>query len=308
MNRPIVTLTLNPALDLSSKVDVVAPMHKLRCESPVAEPGGGGINVSRVCQRLGAPTVAIAAVAGSIGQRFGRLLEDESIPFVPLLTDGETRESVTINETSTGQQYRFVFPGPAIGQREVAQAGRLMADIGAESSVAVISGSMPDLPAGSIPDLVSALPNAQVVVDTSGPALVDSLGSSAALVKPSARELAGVIGRTLGDERAIAIAANEILAESSVGALLVSIGSGGAFLCTRDDVIRFRAPSVQVRSAVGAGDSLVAGIAVGLSRDQPLADAVALGIAAGSAAVMSEGTQLCRPDDVEALLPLVESR
>ena len=308
MNGPIVTLTLNPALDLSSKVDVVAPIYKLRCDAPVVEPGGGGINVSRVCQRLGARTVAIAAVAGSIGQRFGRLLQEESIPFVPLLTEGETRESVTINEMSTGQQYRFVFPGPAIGQREVARAGRLMADVGADSSVAVISGSMPDLPSGSVADLVASLPNAHVIVDTSGPALDGALESSAAIVKPSARELAGVVGRALSDERAIEIAAKEVLTDSAVGALLVSIGSGGAFLCTRDGVLRFRAPSVQVRSAVGAGDSLVAGIAVGLSRGQPLADAVALGIACGSAAVMSEGTQLCSPVDVDALLPLVESR
>jgi 6-phosphofructokinase 2 len=138
--------------------------------------------------------------------------------------------------------------------------------------------------------------------------LVDALRSTAALVKPSARELAGVIGRTLGDERAIEAAAKEVLADSAVGALLVSIGSGGAFLCTRDAVRRFRAPSVQVRSAVGAGDSLVAGIAVGLSRGQSLADAAALGIACGSAAVMSEGTELCSLGDVEALLPLVESR
>ncbi len=244
---PIVTLTLNPALDISSSVEVVAPMDKLRCAAPTTEPGGGGINVSRVCQRLGADTVAIAAVGGAGGDRFGRLLADEMIPFVALPIDGETRDSFTVIETSTGQQYRFVFPGPEIDADQLVRAGQLMAEVATNSPVAVMSGSMPKFPAGSIQQLIGMLGETKVIIDTSGAALVDALGSSAAVVKPSARELASVVGRHLGDERAIEAAAREILAESQVGALLVSIGAGGAFLCTADDVVRFRAPSVQVR-------------------------------------------------------------
>ncbi len=308
MSGPIVTLTLNPALDISSSVDVVAPMHKLRCAEPTAEPGGGGVNVSRVCRRLGEETVAIAAVAGAVGERFSRLLAAELIPLVSLPMEGETRESFTVNEISTGQQYRFVFPGPLADAAHVAQAGQLMAEVAIDSPVAVISGSMPDLPHGAVQDLVKKLGDTDVIIDTSGSALIDALASSAAVVKPSARELASVVGRTLGDERAIQAAATEVLETSPVRALLVSIGSGGAFLCTADEVVRFRAPSVQVRSAVGAGDSLVAGIAVGLRRGESLVDAVAFGIACGSAAVMSDGTELCALEDVEELIPLVEIR
>ncbi len=308
MSGPIVTLTLNPALDISSSVEFVAPMHKLRCAAPSTEPGGGGINVSRVCQRLGEDTVAIAAVGGAVGDRFGRLLASELIPFIALPIEGETRESFTVNETTTGQQYRFVFPGPATDEVHFAQAGQLMAEVAIDSPVAVMSGSMPELPKGSIDQLVRLLGETKLIIDTSGSALLDALGSSAAMVKPSARELAAVVGRNLGDERAIEAAAREVLANSPVGALLVSIGAGGAFLCTEDAVVRFRAPSVQVRSAVGAGDSLVAGIAVGLRRGDSLVDSVALGIACGSATVMSQGTELCSLGDIEDLIPLVEVR
>ena len=159
-----------------------------------------------------------------------------------------------------------------------------------------------------IDDFVRRLGSTKLIIDTSGSALVDAIGSSAAIVKPSARELAAVVGRTLGDERAIEAAAREVVADSPVGALLVSIGAGGAFLCSEDGVVRFRAPSVQVRSAVGAGDSLVAGIAVGLRRGDSLTDAVVLGIACGSATVMSHGTELCSVADIEDLVPLVEVR
>jgi len=171
----------------------------------------------------------------------------------------------------------------------------------------VFSGSLPPgLAAEALVALVGSVIAAPVIVDTSGPALQHALGTAATVIKPSARELAAVVGRQLLTETDVLTAAEEVLDSSSVGALLVSIGAGGAFLLRSDEpTVRLRPPTVQVASAVGAGDSMVGGLATGLCQGQDLLSAAKLGIAAGSAAVMTPGSGLCTASVVEELLPLV---
>ncbi len=307
---PIVTLTLNPALDVSLTTDIVVPTHKLRTGPPRYQPGGGGINVSRVCRRLGERTVAVLPFGGPAGGRMAELLPDEldatDVRTIPIA--GDTRQSISIMASSTGDQYRFVLPGPTLNHSEVDLCldAVVAAALQAGSRCVVVSGSLPD---GVAPDifarLVGLLPGVSVIIDTSGPALAAALQSGARLIKPSARELATAVGRRLLTEFDIIEAAGQVKAESSVDILVVSIGPGGAVIVTDRATTRLRAPTVQVRSAVGAGDSMVAGIAVGLHRDLDLRDAVALGVAAGTAAVLTDGTDLCRPEDVDRLLDLI---
>lgn len=300
---PIVTLTLNPALDVSTSVPVVSPSHKLRCARPVREPGGGGINVTRVCRRLGEPSVAVMPIGGPAGQRVATLLAAEGIAAETISIGGETRESISISEETTGHQYRFVLPGPALTPEEVEACLRATIDAAIGARCLVVSGSMPDGVEPSImADLVAAVGDTKVLVDTSGPALAAALDSGAHLVKPSARELAQVVGRTLDTEADVTEAAIEVHRSSRAEVLVASIGAGGAIVVDGAGVHRLRAPSVQVRSTVGAGDSMVAGIAVGIQRGLSADRATALGVAAGTATVLTDGTGLCRPEDVERLL------
>ncbi len=304
---PIVTLTLNPALDISSSVPVVTPSDKLRCGPPTAEPGGGGINVTRVCRRLGEPSVAVLPAGGHTGTRVTQLLGTEGIDASVVPIAGETRQSISIWEETTDQQYRFVLPGAALDRQEVSACLATVTAVAANARCVVVSGSMPSgVPPDLIEQLVAMLPNQLVLVDTSGEALSRAITSSGAhLVKPSARELANAVGRTLDDEADIEAAATEVYESGSVAVLVASIGAGGALLVDERGVRRFRAPTVRVRSAVGAGDSMVAGIAVGLQRGLDADQAVALGVAAGTAAVLTDGTALCRANDVERLLGAV---
>ncbi len=307
MKPSIVTLTLNPALDVSSSAPVVAPTHKLRCTQPHEEPGGGGINVARVSRRLGESTVAIIPLGGAVGGRVDQLLTAEGFPSVVIPIEGQTRQSITVTQSNNGDQYRFVFPGPVLSDQEIKQCRDEAIKAGADAKCVVISGSMPGGVEGYIiDDLIAALPHAKIIVDTSGPSLQRALSSGAYLVKPSASELATAAGRQLDTEADIRDAALELVTDSRLQALAVSIGPGGVIVAAADGTItRLRAPTVKVKSAVGAGDSMVAGIAVGLARGLSLTDACILGTASGTAAVLSDGTQLCDPDDVERLLPLV---
>lgn len=307
---PIITLTLNPALDVSLSTDVVVPTHKLRTGPPVHQPGGGGINVSRVCRRLGEPTIAVLPLGGYTGARVADLLADEldAGDVRTIAIQGETRESISIVSNTSGEQYRFVLPGPPLSNAELdlCLAAVAAASLAGGSHCVAVSGSVPDgVDLDIFARLVRLIPDTAVIVDTSGPALAAALQSGAHLVKPSARELAAVVGRELLTEADILDGAREVMSESDVEVIVVSIGPGGAVVLTDDDTIRLRAPTVRVRSAVGAGDSMVAGIAAGLNRRFDLAQAVALGVAAGTATVLTDGTDLCDPADVERLLALI---
>jgi 6-phosphofructokinase 2 len=190
---------------------------------------------------------------------------------------------------------------------ELDKCGDAVVDAAEGARCVVISGSMPrDADPKVISQLVERLPDATVIIDTSGPALAEAMTSGAHLVKPSARELSSLVGRPLDTEQDIVEAAVELMGRSNVEVLVASIGAGGAVAVTADETsTRFRAPTVKVRSAVGAGDSMVAGMAVGIQRGLSTTKAVALGVAAGTAACLTDGTELCTPHDVERLLPSV---
>ncbi len=306
----IVTLTLNPALDLTTSVDVVSHTHKLRCGPVSVEAGGGGVNVARVADRLGETALSIQPTGGANGARLARQLDREMVDHTDVVFEGETRDSFTVNELSTGNQFRFVVPGEPLDQATLDRCRDVVLAACVDATCLVISGSMPvGVSNGYLNELITAANerDVEVVVDTSGPALIEAIMSPSRVVKPSAREFCAAIGRELITESEIRSGLTDLMSRARCGAIVVSIGAGGAMLLDRDEgFVRFRAPSVRVASAVGAGDSMVAGMTVGLARGDTIADAVHLGIAAGTAAVLTHGSELCRTDDVEAMHALVE--
>ena len=307
MNPSIVTLTFSPALDVATSVPVVMPSSKLRCEVPRTEPGGGGINVARVAQRLGVDAVAVAPLSGDQGRQVIDELTAAGVGVEAIETGQPIRQSFSVTEDSTGRQFRFVMPPPQLEQDVVDHCITATCRLGKDAGCVVVSGSI-DLPdvVGALQTIVKAVAPTPVIIDTSGAALRAALNSGARLVKPSARELSGVVGRPLDTEVDVIEAAVATAENSDIGGVLVSIGSGGAVLARAGETpVRFRAPTVQVRSTIGAGDSLVAGIATALCRGALLNDAICLGIASGSATVLTDGTELCDAEVVAELLPLV---
>ncbi len=300
---PIVTLTVNPVIDKSSSVDRVVAEIKLRCSEPTFEPGGGGINVARAIHTLGGRARAIWTRGGWTGQLLHELLAAEHIEQVEVPIQGMVRENLIIFEESTTLQYRFGMPGPHLSEAESQRCLQIIEQLDPPPSYLVASGS---LPPGTADDfyfrVVQRLPkDCRVIVDTCGAALVRAIEAGVYLIKPNLRELGQLAGEHLQDDAHIERAARELIHRGHVEVVVVSLGSGGAMLVTADDAQHIRSPTVPIRSKVGAGDSMVAGIVVRLAHGDPIDRAVRYGVAAGAAAVMTPGTALCRREDVERL-------
>jgi 6-phosphofructokinase 2 len=300
----VVTLTVNPAIDIAASVERVVPLHKLRCTAVRRDPGGGGINVARVVRRLGVDAVAIYPAGGPIGELLRHLVENEHVRSTVVPISEETREDFTVTESASSQQYRFVLPGATMAEREWGGClDALTATAGAPTFI-VGSGS---LPPGVPEDFYARVARiakdkaARMVLDTAGRPLAAALQHGVYLVKPNLRELQELVQRPISHAADWVKAARTLVENGSAEIVALTLGHQGALLVTADEAVRARAPDVRPVSAVGAGDSFLGGMVWGLASGHSLVDAFRYGVAAGSAAVLNPGTELGRPSDVMRL-------
>ncbi len=299
----IVTLCMNPALDITTSTESVRPTDKLRCAAARYDPGGGGINVAHVADVLGARSAAVFPAGGPAGELVNNLLVAEGLAVHRIPIGGATRESVTVNELSTERQYRFVLPGPELTVAEQTECLLQLRRAAAHASIVVASGSLPPgVPEDFYQQVanVCADINTMFLLDTSGAGL-RNVTAGVFLLKPSLRELRECVERELTTEAEQVGAAREHIDRGAAECVLVSLGAHGALLVTRDRAQRFAPVRVPPGSGVGAGDAMVAGVAVGLTRGWPLTEAVRLGIAAGAATLLTPGTAPCTREDTERL-------
>lgn len=300
----IVTLTVNPAIDVNTEVDRVVPDAKLRCRNVRYEPGGGGINVSRAIRRLGGESLAVYAAGGSTGDFIETLLSQEGIEGLKVRVEDWTRQNLMANELSSRHQYRFVMPGPKLKPAEWQRCLDELASLPNSPDYLVASGS---LPPGAPEDFYARLARwaresgIRMVLDTKGEALRLAAEEGVYLLKPNMRELAHLAARDLLDDSDVDAAAAEHVKKGKCESLLLSLGKAGAIFYTRDHSFYIPSPTVPIRSTVGAGDSMVAGVVLSLTRGESVEEAARFGVAAGAAAAMTPGTELCRRKDAERL-------
>jgi 6-phosphofructokinase 2 len=305
----IITVTFNPALDKSTSVKELVAERKLSCSAPVYEPGGGGINVARAIRKLGGDAVAYYLAGGDAGNRINALLADELVETVVTKISGFTRENLLVFDNSRYMQYLFDMPGPVIMEKEYDALLKSIEDA-QDIRFIVASGS---LPAGIPPDIFARLAliakrkQARLVVDTSGEPLKHALKNGVYLIKPNLKELAFLTGAGELTDEQVPAAAKAIIKQGGCEAVVVSQGALGATLVTGTEVLKITPPQLDVKSTVGAGDSLVAGIIISLAGNQSLAEAVQYGVACGSAATLNAGTELCRKADAERLFRVIKN-
>ncbi len=304
-----VTLTPNPAIDISTAVDEVLPIRKLRCEAARRDPGGGGINVARVVRRLGGEVSAIYPAGGNSGGLLRRLVEREGVRSLAISVAEETREDFTVLEASSGKQYRFVLPGAELSESEWKACLTGLEDMQDMPAYVVGSGSLPP----GVPEdfyarvaQIAKSRGSRAVVDTSGKALSKVMDEGVFLIKPNLRELQELLNARLPHRSARVSACRKLIDRGSAENIVLSLGADGAILVTPEEAYSARSPELEVVSSVGAGDSFLGGMIWRLAGGGDVADAFRYGVAAGSAAVLNAGTELCHSEDAVRLYDKIQ--
>ena len=299
----IATLTMNPTIDVSYDVDRIAPTQKLRSHGESYDPGGGGINVARVFVRLGGNAECHYLSGGATGVALDGLLDLHQLVRRPVRIAGATRVACNVYERASGQEYRFIPPGPTVTEEEWRTCLQQLANVTCDYIVA--SGA---LPPGVPPDFYGKVAQAaddrgvKFVLDTSGSALGGGLsGACVHLIKPNEQELEQLAGRPLVTDADIAAAAMDIVERGQAKLVAVTLGSRGGLLASAEGTQFLQAIPVKAASAVGAGDSFLAAMVHALATGREVREAFRYGMAAGSAAVLTSGTGLCRVEDIERL-------
>ncbi len=306
----IITLTLNPAIDKTTYTAKVVPEKKLSCTHPVYHPGGGGINVSRALAHLGCHSTPVYLAGGNTGIHFQQLLAQEFIGSIAIPIEGNTRTNLTVVEETSGLQFRFGMVSPPIKESEWQFCLQIL-EQQIDFDYIIASGSIPpEVPMdffGRVASIAKAK-NARLIIDTSGEALEHAIKVGVFLIKPNLTELSALYGKEELTFDKTKEAAQSIIAGGACNAMVISLGPNGALLVTEDEYIHIPSPHVNVKSTVGAGDSMVAGIVYGLSKNWNWKDTLSYGVACGAAATLNEGTQLCKKEDVERLFAEIKSR
>ena len=297
----IVTITSNPSVDVSFSVERLVDTTKLRCSQPRKDAGGGGINVARVLQRLGSECLAIHLAGGQTAAALNALLDAEQVPYKCISIANETRENITVFETSTCREFRFIMPGPDVKESEWCGCLQYLDALDPQPRYLVASGS---LPPGIPHDFYARIArwaqtnNVRMVLDASGDALAAALEVGVFLVKPSLDELRELTGMPLTDASDWSDAAWRLVRHRQARNVALTLGARGALLATEDRVVGLPAVAVHVVSAVGGGDSFLAAMVWALDHDAHPEEALRYAIAAGCAAVLRPGTALCDPADL----------
>lgn len=305
----IITVTFNPAIDKSTAVPALIPEKKLKCTNPVYEPGGGGINVARAIKKLGGTATAVYMAGGYTGKAFTQLVNKEGIHTIVTEIKENTRENLIVLETSTNQQYRFGMPGPFVLEQEWQQCLAQIEKI-KEADFIVVSGALPQgVPVTVYKNIASIAQskNAKLIVDSSGEALKEAVQAGVYLIKPNLGELASLVGKEELDIERVDVSAKEVIEKENCEVVVVSMGAAGAMLVTKDIAMHIMPPAVKIKSTVGAGDSMVAGIVLSLAQNKSITEAARYGVACGTAATMNPGTKLCRKEDALHLFNLIQA-
>ena len=247
--------------------------------------------------------LALIATGGVTGRLVEELLDEAGVSWRSLPIMGRTRVSLNVYDRQTGLEYRFVPEGPFIAADELGRFRNLLLDIKTEWLIA--SGSLPpgvpaDFYAG-IAELATRR-GQKFVLDTSGDALRSAVGHGIHLLKLSLSEFQFLVGKEISDPIEQEQEARALAQSGAARLIAVSMGAAGAILATETSVFRHPGLKVKAESAVGAGDSFLAALVTALARQMALNDALAFGVAAGTASILRRGTAVVNRHEVDQLM------
>jgi 1-phosphofructokinase len=277
MSLDAVTVTLNPALDLTVAIDRLQPGQVHRARSAHAIAGGKGINVAACLADAGIATAALGVLGAGNAQPFETLFAARGIDDRCLRVPGDTRTNLKLVAADSGATTDINLPGLPLGAPELHAVGARLAALLRPGLPVVLSGSLP----GGLADdswralqTQAAAAGARVLLDTSGAPLREALAAPRAqlpyAIKPNRHELEDWAGAPLRDTADLLSATRALLARG-IALAVVSLGSDGALFVRGDQALLARPPQLTGGSSVGAGDAMVAGLVAALLAGADLA-------------------------------------
>lgn len=304
----IYTVTLNPALDKTVEIPSLTVDSVNRITAMRTDPGGKGINVSKVIDKLGRKSIAAGILGGDTGMAIQSALKAMGLETNFQFVEGETRTNLKVIDPVNHTNTDINEPGVTVSEEILNSLLTALTARLEEGDIVVLSGSLPKgSPVNTYYTWVKACKEAgaKVILDADGELLEEGIKASPYLIKPNNHELSGLLGRTLETPKELEKAARELMEKHGIAKIVVSMGGDGALYVTEKETVYAEGLKVPVGSTVGAGDSVVAALAVSEEADMNLEDTVRLSTATGAANVMCSGTQAAEYDVIEGLIPRV---
>ena len=299
----IITVTLNPAIDKTIEIDEFKIGNVNRIASTRVDVGGKGINVSKVIKELQNKSLALGFLGGSSGNQIKKYLDDSNIKNDFLSINGETRTNLKIYDKVNNTHTDINENGPSVTLSDITNIKEKIMEYCDEKSLVVLSGSVPTGANSCIyGELVRDIKEkgGKVILDADGDMLMQGMKSGPYLVKPNIDELEKAFGISIDSENKIIETSKKIL-EYGVKHVVISLGGEGSMFISRDKIAKVAGLKVEVKSTVGAGDSMVAAMAVAIENNYDFEETIKLACATSTANVMTEGTQTGKFEDIEKL-------
>lgn len=300
----IYTVTLNPALDRTVVLPELNKDDANRIKKEFRFAGGKGIDVSRVLKELGAVSIAKGFIGGYTGLEIeGRLLNEGVVCSFTKISE-ETRTNIIIVEENNEHQTTINAKGPEITPMELGLFYNNLKDLEPKPSFAVISGSIPNgINSNFYFQLINLFKeqNTFVVLDADGDAMKSGIKAQPNMIKPNKHEIERLIKRKITSEKELVNESRNLLKRYNIEIIMISAGEEGLYLINKENVLKAEVPKVEVNSAVGAGDSSVAGFLFKFQKNKDLTECLRSAAAAGTACVLTPGTELVKLIDYERI-------
>lgn len=299
----ILTVTLNPSIDRRYFVEDFKQDMVFRAKEVQYTPGGKGLNVSRVIRIFKEPVIATGFLGGLSGQFIEEKLEELEIESQFMDIGNNTRSCIAIL-SNNGSQTEVLEPGPEISKNELDSFYKTYSELMDKCKVVCASGSIPrNTPKEVYKELIKIAKdkNKKFILDTSGEALKEGIKGSPYMIKPNKEELEAIIGHPIESEEEL-IKGLKTLAKYDIELIVVSLGAKGSIIYYNDGIYKVIVPEIGVINPVGSGDSMVAGLAVGLVKNYDFEKMVKLASACGTANAMEKETGKVDIDNVEKLM------
>lgn len=300
----ITTITLNPAIDKTILLPVLDRGSVNRITDFREDIGGKGINVAKILYHLQASACACGFIGQKNRQKVEELLMQEGLTHHFLETEGVTRTNTKIVELDKGMTTDLNEQGFYVEPILWESLKALILEKAAESDYMVFSGSVPQgLTEKTYRELIELVRDQTLtVLDADGLLLAEGITAGPFMIKPNIHELETAFEVKLYTEQEIISLCHRIQAQYRIQIILVSMGADGSLLVTEKECYRAEPIPVEVKSTVGAGDSMLGGMLYGIDKGLPAGEAFRYAVACGTLAVTQTGTQSFSMDEVQDMM------